>query len=92
MKKLNRLKKDYISEFSFFFILYFSFGYFILGLSGNKSLLFYLSLLVFGVTFSFICSEIFTRKHYGYNAHQTIAIPILITFIILNFNFLNLIN
>lgn len=78
MKKINRLKIDYISEFVFFLVLYYAFGYFVLGLSGDKTLSFYMSLFLFGIMYSFVCSEIFVRNDFEYFIVQAVAIPILI--------------
>lgn len=88
--KTVRFSKSYIIEFIFFFLFYFAFGYFILGMNSNKTLIFHVSLLLFAAIYSFVCTEIFTRKYYGFYAHQIIAIPILIFSIILNFHLLNL--
>ena len=89
MNKINRININYIGEFVFFLFLYLIFGYFILGMNGNKSLYFHMSLLVFGIINSFIISEIFVRNDFGYYLTQAIAIPILLVFISLNYIFLS---
>jgi len=89
MKRINRININYIGDFVFFIFLYLIFGYFVLGMNENKSLYFYISLLVFGMVTSFISSEIFVRNDFGYYLTQAIAIPIIIIFISLNYIFLS---
>ncbi len=88
MKNINRLKINYIAEFIFFFLFYLAFGYFAVKLTDNKSLYFYISLIVFGIIYSTLCSEIFTRYNVGYYLTQAIAIPVLLVLIALNYSVL----
>ena len=89
MNRINRININYIGDFVFFLLLYLIFGYFVLGMNENKSLYFYISLLVFGMLTSFISSEIFVRNDFGYYLTQAIEIPIIIIFISLNYIFLS---
>ncbi len=88
MKKIKRTNKCYIIEVAFCTFFYYLFGWAVLGLSGEKTFLFFVSLLIFGILYGFVCTEIFTRKNYSYYTYQIIAIPILILVIALNYNFL----
>jgi len=91
MKKVVRRSKQYFGQFIFFFLLYFSLGYVLFSMNKYESFSLHVSLVLFGVIYGFVCSEIFSRKDYGYYAYQIVAIPLWIIFIALNYNFLILI-
>jgi len=87
MKKIKRINKYYLMEVAFYALLYFLFGWFILGPNVEKTFLFFVSLLIFGILYGFVCTEIFARINpevYG----RIIAIPGLILVTVLNYNFL----
>ena len=88
-KNINRKDSFYIFEFVFHFLLYFGVGFFILSMTQNKILTFYLSLLLFGVIYSSVSTEIMVRYHLGYFLTQIVLIPYLILVLVLNFNVLS---
>jgi len=92
MKNSNRTYKNYIGDFVFFFILYVAFGYYILSMTNNKTLTFYISLLLYGVIYGLICSAVFSKKNYNVYIYQLITIPLVIASIALNFKFLSVFN
>ena len=91
MNNLNHININYITEFIFFFLIYLAFGYFAVNLTGNDALYYYISLIVFGIIYSILCSEIFTRYNIGYYLAQAIAIPMLLLIIAINYSVLILI-
>ena len=68
---------------------YIAIGYFVISLSVSKTLLFYLSIILFGIAYSLVCNWIFGRKYYSYEMHQIIGIPIMIVFIVINHKLLS---
>ena len=89
MKTITLL--DRYSLLSFFILMlgYIGISYFILSLTVVKTFIFYLSIIFFGVVFSLVCNWIFDRKHYSYEMHKIIGIPIMIAFIVINHKLLN---
>ena len=92
MKK-NKLP-DSLSIFSSTILIvgYIGISYFILSLTMSKTFFFYLSIILFAITYGLICNWIFTGKYILYDIFKFICILIMIVFIVLNHKLLSLIN
>ena len=90
--KIIKLSKGFsIFNFMLLALAYIGAGYFILNLTFSKTLIFYLSIILFGIIYSLTCNWILDRKYYSYEMHQIISIPIIIIFIVLNHKLLGVV-
>ncbi len=90
MSMRDHSHKIFAGEFLFFTVFYMGFGGFVLGMNAEKSVEFFLSVMLCAGAFGYVCAEIYTRRAWGYYAHQLITLPLLIIFIVLNYHVLEL--
>lgn len=90
LKSVNRSSRDYRNEFLFFWVLYVVFTCFIFSISRDLQLDIVLIISATGLLYAFVNAEIFTRHDFGFYGYQGVGIPILILFVYLQYNILEM--